>query len=66
MSKNEGIYIPSLISPSKEVYFAIDNSDIQIDTPDGENQLHGTSIAIYQTTDLDHSQLPIEIDRSKK
>ena len=65
MSENEEVYVPTVISPSKHVYFAVDNSDLKIDTPDGKNQLHGTSIAIYQEKDLEHVQAPIKIDRSK-
>ena len=30
------------------LYFAIDNADLKIDTPDGKNQLHGTVIMAYQ------------------
>ena len=46
--ENKGIYIPSCISPNTVPYFAIDNVDVKIDTPDGKNQLHGTAIAIFQ------------------
>ena len=52
MSENEGVYVPTVVSPSKYIYFAVDNSDLKIDTPDGKNRLHGTSIAIYQEKDF--------------
>ena len=42
MSENGGIYVPPSLSPNTSLYFAIDNVDFQIDTPDGKEQLHGT------------------------
>ena len=36
------------ISKDLPVYFAIDNTDLKIDTTGGRNQLHGTRIALYQ------------------
>ena len=30
------------------MFFAIDNIDLKVGTPDGKNQLHGTAIAAYQ------------------
>ena len=43
------------------LYFAIDNADLKIDTPDGKNQLHGTVIMAYQneTNKKDKSDLVI-------
>ena len=43
MSENGGIYVPPSLSPNTSLYFAIDNVDFQIDTPDGKEQLHGTT-----------------------
>ena len=40
------------ISKDLPVYFAIDNTDLKIDTPGGRNQLHGTRIAVYQKKKL--------------
>lgn len=45
---NGGLFIPSCITPFKNVFFAIDNMDLQIDTPDGQWQLNGTAMAIFQ------------------
>lgn len=42
------MFIPSSITPFKNVFFAIDNMDLQIDTPDGQWQLNGTAMAIFQ------------------
>ena len=50
-TENEGVYISSCISSNPVPYFAIDNVDVQIDTPDGKNQLHGTAIAVSQQKD---------------
>ena len=45
---SDGIFIPSTISPSNDVYTAVDNTDMRIDTADGQHQLHGTAMALYQ------------------
>ena len=37
-------------------FFAIDNTDLKIDIFDGRNQLHGTAIAVYQTTNGDEKR----------
>ena len=39
MSEKGGIYVPPSLSPNRSFYFAIDNVDFQIDTPDGKEQL---------------------------
>ena len=39
MSENGGIYVPPSLSPNTSLYFAIDNVDFQIDTPDGIERL---------------------------
>ena len=41
------VYIPPVISP-KPLFFAIDNIDHTIDTPDGKDQLHGMTQVIFQ------------------
>ena len=41
-------YFPFLLSQQEMLYFAIDNVDLKIDTPDGKNQLHGKVIMAYQ------------------
>ena len=43
MSENGGIYVPPSLSPNTSLYFAIDNVNFQIDTPDGKEQLQGTT-----------------------
>ena len=39
MSENVGIYVSPSLSPNTSLYFAVDNVDFQIDTPDGKEQL---------------------------
>ena len=49
------------------MFFAIDNSDLQIDTPDGKGQLHATATAIYQQHDPDIPNIPsVKIERELK
>ena len=48
---NGGVFVPSSLSNNKPLFFAIDNTDLSIDTPDGKKQLHGTAIAVFQQKD---------------
>ena len=49
------------------MFFAIYNSDLQIDTPDGKGQLHATATAIYQQHDPDIPNIPsVKIERELK
>ena len=49
------------------MFFAIDNSNLQIDTPDGKGQLHATATAIYQQHDPDIPNIPsVKIERELK
>ena len=52
-NENNGVFLPLTLSKKRPVFFAIDNTDLKIDTFDGRNQLHGTAIAVYQTTNGD-------------
>ena len=45
---NNGVFIPSTLKEVQPIYFAIDNIDLKIDTPDGKGQLHGTGTVVYQ------------------
>lgn len=56
MEKEGGMYLPPDIVKGRHVFFAIDNVDFAEDTPDGKRTLHGTAMAIYQSTDLDDEQ----------
>ena len=59
--QENNVYFPLPISQQEMLYFAIDNADLKIDTPDGKNQLHGTIIMAYQneTNKKDESDLAI-------
>ena len=46
--QENNVYFPFLLSQQEMLYFAIDNVDLKIDTPDGKNQLHGKVIMTYQ------------------
>ena len=65
--ENGGVYKPSSILEGNPVLFVIDNSDLQIDTPDGNGQLHATATAIYQQHDPDIHNVPsVKIERELK
>ena len=66
MTKNENIFIPPCITPDSPVFFAIDNTDLKIDTPDGKGQLHGTAIAIYQQNSVFKQKVTLPIERNSK
>ena len=59
--QENNVYFPLPLSQQEMLYFAIDNADLKIDTPDGKNQLHGTVIMAYQneTNKKDESDLVI-------
>ena len=46
--ENNGVFIPSCLFPSQRPFFAIDNSDMKIDTPTGKRKFHGTAMAAFQ------------------
>ena len=60
------MFIPSCITPFKIVFFATDNTDLQIHTPDGERQLHGTAMATYQEDEAEVQQQKMEFERSSR
>lgn len=45
---SEGIYIPQSLQKGRFIFFAIDNSDFNEDTPDGKNTTHATATAVFQ------------------
>ena len=58
---NNGVYIPTGIDPSKQVYFAIDYTDISSKSRHGD--FHGTATVVYQPDQqLNHS---VELDRDQ-
>ena len=67
-TKEKGaIYKPSSILKGNPVFCAIDNSNLQIDTPDGKGQLHATATGIYQQHDPDIPNITfVKIERELK
>ena len=45
--ENNGVFIPSTLK-DQPIYFAIENVDLKIDTPDSKEQFHGTGTVAYQ------------------
>ena len=50
---NNGVFIPSTLKEDQPIYFAIDNVDLKIDTPDGKGQFHGTGTVVYQKKNVE-------------
>ena len=48
------------------LYFAIDNADLKIDSPDGKNQLHVTVIMAYQNETNKKEEFDLVILRNSK
>ena len=46
----EGVYVPPFVQQYRFVFFAIDNSDFNEDTPDGKRTTHATATVVYQQT----------------
>ena len=53
--EDNGVFIPSNLKRDEAVFFAIDNFDLTIDTPDGQKQLHGTGTVVYQEITKGHA-----------
>ena len=61
------VFISLQVYQKETLFFAIDNSDLQIDTPDGKGQLHATATSIYQQHDPDIPNIPsVKIERELK
>ena len=53
--KDNGIFIPSTLKRRKLVFFAIDNADLSINTPERKRQLQGTGTVVYQEIGEGHA-----------
>ena len=53
MNSMGGLYLPPWLVKDEFVWFALDNIDFLEATPCGMNTLHGTAIAIYQSSNYD-------------
>ncbi len=47
-TEKQGAYLPATMRKGSFIFFAIDNSDFNEDTPDGKRTLHATATALYQ------------------
>ena len=64
--QENNVYLPFPLSQQEMLYFAIDNADLKIDTPDGRNQLHGTVIMAYQNETSKKEESDFVIMRNSK
>ena len=64
METNNGVYVPSTLSPDEPIFIAIDNTDLKIDTSDGKGQLHGTAIAVFQQSNPNYNQPTLAVERN--
>ena len=64
--QENNVYFPFPLSQQEMLYFAIDNADLKIDTPDGKNQLHGTVIMAYQNETSKKEESDLVIMRNSK
>ncbi len=48
MAETGSFVMPSFIKKGKSLFFAIDNIDLQINDPNGQNQFHGTVVMTNQ------------------
>lgn len=48
METTNGAYIPPSLHKGRFIFFAIDNSDFNEDTPDDKNTLHATAMVVFQ------------------
>ena len=64
--QENNVYFPFPLSQQEMLYFAIDNADLKIDTPDGKNQLHGTVIMTYQNETNKKEESDLVIMRNSK
>ena len=46
--EHDTVSVPSSLVNNEPTFFAINNTDLKIDTVDGKYQLHRTAIAVYQ------------------
>ena len=48
MNSNGEVFIPRTLEIGKDLHFAIDNADLQNDTPDGKGEFHGIVLVAFQ------------------
>ena len=55
----DGVFVSSSLVKNWPTCFAIDNTDLKMDTVDGKDQLYGTAIAVYQQLLQNQAKVPI-------
>ena len=55
-TKEQGAFLPASMRKGAFIFFAIDNSDFNEDTPDGKRTLHATATALCQRKEQSPSQ----------
>ena len=65
-SEKKGVFIPSCLIENSKPFFAIDNTDIKIDTPTGKHQLHGTTLTVFQQNSQPKTKSVMRIQRRSK
>ena len=66
INRNDDVFIPKSVSKDLPIYFAIENTDLKIDTLDGRNQLHGTAITVYIKKETSEVLQHISVDSKCK
>ena len=64
--QENNVYFPFPLCQQEMLYFAIDNADLKVDTPDEKNQLHGTVIMPYQNETNKKEDSDLVIVRNSK
>lgn len=68
-TREQGAYLPATMRKGAFIFFAVDNSDFNEDTPDGKRTLHATATAVFQrqelTKDLQHDRMKLRLHNVK-
>lgn len=65
-SENNGVFILTCLIENSRPFFAIDNTDININTPTGKHQLHVTAMAVFQQKLKPTTKTVMRIQRRSK
>ena len=52
--KDNGVFIPTGLAPGKTIFFATDNGDVKIDTPDGKKKTSWYCDCYISRKTIDH------------
>ena len=65
-SENNGVFILACLIENSRPFFAMDNTDININTPTGRHQLHVTAMAVFQQNLKPTTKTVMRIQRRSK